>query len=189
MDTSLEHLFARTRDPVIVRRARPLDSARLDQFYRRLSPLARRLRFHVGLKAVPPAWLTKYIGDDGNDALPLLATLVEDGHEVCIAEAGYASGGSGGGHEFALAVADDWQGRGLGACLLQRLIGQARLRGVAELHGDVLRDNPSMLALARRLGLSLAPHPDDPGLLRLRTCGRADSQACNEQQANALCFN
>lgn len=68
--------------------------------------------------------------------------------------------------EFAIAVADDWQGRGLGRRLMAHLANHARRHGVQRLHGDVLADNRRMLALMRDQGARLTTHPDGAQLVR-----------------------
>ncbi|HEX2543612.1 MAG TPA: GNAT family N-acetyltransferase [Ramlibacter sp.] len=54
--------------------------------------------------------------------------------------------------EFAVVIADDWQRRGAGRALLQRLLGQARVHGVRRMTGVTLAANTAMLSLARSLG-------------------------------------
>ena len=66
--------------------------------------------------------------------------------------------------EFAVTVADPYQGRGLGRHLMQRLIEVARDRGVKRLTGLVLRENGPMLDLLRHLGFTAAP-TDDPNVV------------------------
>jgi acetyltransferase len=68
--------------------------------------------------------------------------------------------------EFALAVADDWQGRGLGRRLMAHLVADARRQGLQRLFGDVLAENRRMLVLMRESGARLQPHPDGPQLVR-----------------------
>lgn len=58
--------------------------------------------------------------------------------------------------DFAIVLADAWQGVGLGADLMSRLIDAARIRGLRKLSGDVLATNAGMLALARRLGFAVS---------------------------------
>lgn len=72
-----------------------------------------------------------------------------------------------GGCEFALVIADDWQGRGLGAWMLKALIDKADAAGIAQIRGEVLRENRAMLGLARRLGFSGSPSPLDANALRI----------------------
>ena len=79
--------------------------------------------------------------------------------------------------EFALGVRSDWHGLGLGRLLMERLIAAARTRGIAELYGDVLRDNEPMLRLARALGFAVAAHPSDAALIRVVKPLEEDDQA------------
>ena len=64
----------------------------------------------------------------------------------------YAPNEDGRSAEFALAVADDWQGKGLGHALLERLCDAARAAGYQALDGHILEANQDMLQLAAHLG-------------------------------------
>jgi acetyltransferase len=57
--------------------------------------------------------------------------------------------------EFAVIVADPYQGKGLGPKLIDRLIEICRENGVKLLHGEVLSDNDPMLDLVRKMGFTL----------------------------------
>jgi GNAT superfamily N-acetyltransferase len=54
--------------------------------------------------------------------------------------------------EAAVAVIDDWQGRGLGGVLLRRLSGRAQANGIEAFTASLLTDNRNMLHLFERLG-------------------------------------
>ena len=54
--------------------------------------------------------------------------------------------------EAAVAVVDDWQGRGLGAVLLERLVVRARELGVTRYRASLRTDNRAMLGLFKRIG-------------------------------------
>jgi acetyltransferase len=56
--------------------------------------------------------------------------------------------------DFAIVLADAWQGLGLGHELLSRLISAARRRGLRRLTGETLATNTGMLTLAGRLGFA-----------------------------------
>lgn len=62
--------------------------------------------------------------------------------------------------DFAIVVADAWQGRGVGRALLERLVAGARARGVRRLSGLTLATNIPMLSLARALGFRARRQPD-----------------------------
>ena len=54
--------------------------------------------------------------------------------------------------EFAITVADDWQGRGLGTILLARLVERAREEGISRFYVMMLAANHEMLGLMHHLG-------------------------------------
>jgi acetyltransferase len=67
--------------------------------------------------------------------------------------------------EFAIAVADQWQHKGLGFALASILLGHAQRHHVARLWGTVLRSNKPMSELARRLGFTARYYQPDGRLL------------------------
>jgi len=58
--------------------------------------------------------------------------------------------------EFAVIVADPWQGKGLGQKLIERVMEIAREMGVNLLYGDVLAANQPMLELVKKLGFRVS---------------------------------
>ena len=57
--------------------------------------------------------------------------------------------------EFSVVVSDPWQGKGIGAALLQRCISIAKERGIETVMGTVLAENTQMLALGKKLGFKI----------------------------------
>jgi len=92
--------------------------------------------------------------------MALAATTMLGGGETLIGVARYVRDKHEQSAEFALVVADSWQGRGIGSRLLAKLIEAARRRGVKRLYGDILAMNRPMLALATKLGFKLGRHED-----------------------------
>jgi len=91
--------------------------------------------------------------------MALAAATMLDG-ETLLGVARYVRDRSGDAAEFAIVIADAWQGRGIGRRLLAKLIEAARRRGVKRLYGDILATNRPMLELARKLGFELGRHED-----------------------------
>jgi acetyltransferase len=56
--------------------------------------------------------------------------------------------------EFAVIVADPWQGERLGLKLIERVIQIAKENGVRTLSGDVLAENRPMLGLVKKMGFN-----------------------------------
>jgi len=96
----------------------------------------------------------------------LIATTSGDHGETEIGVTRYSSAPSGEA-EFAVVVADEWQGYGLGTLLMQRLIECASANGINRLVGITQRRNSGMVNLARKLGYDVRTDPDDSTLLRL----------------------
>ena len=65
------------------------------------------------------------------------------------------------GAEISVAVADEWQHRGLGKRMLEHLIDYARAHGVKRLYSMDSMGNTRMRKLARDVGFSERPDPDD----------------------------
>ena len=80
--------------------------------------------------------------------------------------------------EFALMVRSDWHGRALGFKLMQTLISCADRRGIGTIYGDVLRENSTMLQMARELGFKVE-RTDTPEFVRVERSGpAADPDLC-----------
>ena len=69
--------------------------------------------------------------------------------------------------EFAIIVADEFQGQGLGRELLQRLQDVAQGERLRRLTGDVLSENVEMIRMCERLGFAANPKDDDPQVTHL----------------------
>jgi len=96
--------------------------------------------------------------------MALAATAMLEG-ETLIGVARYVLDKNNESAEFAIVVADSWQGRGIGNRLLAKLIDVARRRAVERLSGDILAINRPMLGLVRKLGFTLERN-EDPTLTR-----------------------
>ena len=70
--------------------------------------------------------------------------------------------------DFAIVVADGWQGRGLGKRLLGLLMDSARARGIEALEGEMLADNEPMRQLMRSMGFTIRSSHDDVQVLLLQ---------------------
>ena len=66
--------------------------------------------------------------------------------------------------EFAIVIDDQWQGKGLGAILMQSLIDVARSRRLQHMEGSVISLNRKMLKLMHRLGFTSRLDPDDASM-------------------------
>jgi RimJ/RimL family protein N-acetyltransferase len=163
---------------VIVRPVLPQDAAGQQALVAAMSPDSRRMRFHGAVSQLPASVLRQMTAIDYQRHVALIAeALVGQDSTELVADARYVlqhddpSRG-----EFAVAVADAWQGQGLGRTLLTRLAEHACRHGVQVLDGSVLVGNRAMLGLMQQLGATITPDPDDDSVLRTRILCAA--QAC-----------
>jgi acetyltransferase len=63
--------------------------------------------------------------------------------------------------EFAVTVADAWQGNGIASRLMKTLMPETRRRGLKRIEGLVLTTNVRVLELCRKLGCAIHLSPDD----------------------------
>jgi acetyltransferase len=154
--------------PLLIRPLAARDRELLQDFVRDLSPTARYQRFQNGIRELAPGVLAQLMEVDFRASMAFVAVVSDHGRQRIIGEARYATALDGSGAaEFALAVADAWQGQGIGRVLFERLLQYAERAGVEQMQGDVLHGNRAMLGLARRFGFAAREHPDGAWLTRV----------------------
>lgn len=152
---------------ITVRAMGPADADRLQGHVRGLSRASRQNRFLGGVNELPAAELERMTGNGGGHVFGLFAEAVMRGETHVVGEAVYAVQADRGLAEFALSVADAWQGRGVGQALIASMECRALLAGSLMLTGETLRTNEAMLALAAKSGFVVRRHPEEARLVRL----------------------
>jgi GNAT superfamily N-acetyltransferase len=136
----------------VLRPVLPQDRPLLGDFFTSLSPRSRRLRFHGGVKSLSQAALRYMTEVDHDSHLALVVTVVAEGVETIVADARYVVDETRRGGEFAIAVSDVWQRRGIAERAMAGLRKAARQQGLDWLWGEVMEDNTAMLGLMKRTG-------------------------------------
>lgn len=160
---------------VIVRPVRPEDAPLLlEAFAEHFSEQSRYQRFLSSKRGLTPREL-EYFTDVDHDRHEAFGALhPETGEGVGIARfVREATGATRA--EAAVAVADEWQHRGLGGVLLERLAKRARDLGVESFTATLLTGNRGMLALFERLG-EVRLHHEDGTVLALEVCLAAEPE-------------
>jgi acetyltransferase len=94
-------------------------------------------------------------------------SLVAVGDERIVGLAQYVASPGERWADVAIVVTDAWQGAGLGRMLFGALVNHAERQGFKRLRGEALADNEPILALTRRYGFSVRPHPEERDLVHL----------------------
>jgi acetyltransferase len=145
-----------------VRPIRPEDAAMEQAFVGALSEESRYFRFMQHLPSLTPQMLARFTQVDYDRELALVALDDVSGTDQIVGVVRYVANWDKESAEFAIAIADAWQGRGLGYAMMTILIDCARRRGFTRLVGSVLAINRSMQRLAVALGFVVQPDPQDP---------------------------
>jgi GNAT superfamily N-acetyltransferase len=129
---------------ITVRPLRSGETGVVQTVFDRLGPRSRRLRFGGAKNVLLPGELEDLARVDGDhlvlvawlDREPVgIARLVRDGKVA----------------DVAFAVADEWQHRGVGTVLVERLAADARAAGIEELRATMHTENAESLALMKRV--------------------------------------
>ena len=154
-----------------VRPIRPDDAEMLQSLVQGLSPESRYFRFISSMVKLPPSMLARFTLIDYDREMALVAVIKErlaqdDGSlretERIVGVSRYVTNPDHTSCEFALVVADDFSGKGMGSRLMLNIMDVAREKGLSTIEGLVLANNPDMLKLMRNLGFSIKPFADDP---------------------------
>ena len=129
---------------ITVRPLRSGETEVVQAVFDRLGAQSRLLRFGGAKNVLFAHELVELARVDGNHHV---LVAVVDGEPVGIARLAREGDVA----EVAFAVADEWQGKGVGTLLVERLAEDARAAGITRFRADVRPDNAPSLALARRL--------------------------------------
>lgn len=159
-------VILRDGSTAVIRPIEPEDAGLLVEGFEALSDRSRYARFLTAVPRLPRHWVEELVDVDHRDREALGALDERTGEGIGVAryvrldddpeEA-----------EFAIAIADDWQGRGLGRILLGELVDAARANGLLRLSGDVLAENHRMLALGHTVGRGASTGEVQDGVVRL----------------------
>jgi GNAT superfamily N-acetyltransferase len=151
--------------PVFLRPIRPGDWQLLQWGFRRLSQEDIHFRFHGGMARLTDAVARRLATVDYRDEIAFLALSQERPRRrglgiVRLARSDAETA------EIALILLPAWKRRGLGRLLSETALDWARAQGFRRVIALLQQDNLGMRRLASSLGFTLAPMPEEPGLLR-----------------------
>lgn len=154
-----------------VRPIHPDDAQMLQDFVRRMSPESRYFRFVSTMRELSVKMLARFTLIDYDREMALVAVNKErqpgpDGGfletERIIAVSRYVTNPDLSTCEFSLAVADEFNGQGLGSRMMLSIMDVARSKGLSQIEGLVLTNNAPMLKLMRSLDFEIRKYDEDP---------------------------
>ncbi|HKX75093.1 MAG TPA: GNAT family N-acetyltransferase [Acidimicrobiia bacterium] len=176
----------RDGDVVQIRPIRPDDDERLIDFFTRMGPQSRYFRFFRVKDSLEPDEARYFTTIDYEKRMALVA--IDQGAIVAVGRYDVLPDHPEVG-EVAFAVADEYQGRGIGSELLSLLTAHARRQGLTGFRAFVLADNVQMLRVFRNSGYTLTRTLED-GIYTVdfpveHSAGAIESEDARERRAIA----
>jgi len=148
------------RVDIFIRSIKPEDAPLMEAFFKTLSDQTIHNRFFTLLKSLEPKMLAEFTQIDYDRDTVLAAFDKSQPEEKMIGVARIVAYPGGSNGEFAVTVSDPWQGKGIGAALMEVLIEIAYDREMEVLWAPILAGNTQMLNLARNLGSDISWNSD-----------------------------
>jgi acetyltransferase len=142
------------------------DHAKFKEFFKALSPATLHFRFLEIIKELPNEDVARYCDLDFNQEMAIVALPISGEKIISVARLIMSLKDRRG--EFALVIADAWQGFGLGTELLAYLIKIARDYQLEELYCVLSSNNDRMIKLAEKFGLKVKSTDGDTQEMTLK---------------------
>ncbi len=150
-----EHVLLKDGQGILLRPAENRDKELIKEFLSRVSQESLRMRFMVSVSQVPEETINMFSNCDFKEMGCLLAIVGEGEEEKVIGLGNYITSPNGRSAEVAFLIEDDYQGKGIGTILLERLAGIAAGHGIVEFEAEVLPENISMLKVFKGSGFGI----------------------------------
>ena len=139
-----------------MRPIQPQDGPRLVEFYSHATASDMRMRFFYSRKSIPTIEITRYSQIDYDREMTLIVCINDKiSEQTIVAEMRSQCDPDNVQAQFSLMIAREWQSKGIGYLLMQKMIAYQRMRKTQELTGQCLRDNTPMINLARSVGFQI----------------------------------
>ena len=150
----------RTAEEVLVRPLRSTDEEELQGLFYRLSDESTQKRFLAFKKAHPHEEMQRLVDLDYEQSMALVVCASEGADEAIIAMARYDVDPANGLADIAFVVRDEWQNKGIGTVLMQRMYDIGRSHGLRGFTADVLTTNKPMITVFQKSGLNVRMERD-----------------------------
>jgi acetyltransferase len=141
-----------------LRPIRPEDAPLLEGLFDSLSQQSVYYRFFNLIRRLPHHMLAKYTQIDYDREIAMVAISSSGALEKMLGVSRVIASGNRKSAEFAVVVADEWQGKGIGAVLLERCLDYAKTKNIESIWAVVLPGNTKMLAMAKKMGFEITYH-------------------------------
>ena len=152
---------------VILRPIRPEDEPLEGEMFTKLSKESQRFRFFSLIKDITHEMLIRYTQIDYDREIAIIVETEEDGQKMMAGVVRLVADAYNETAEYAILIADQWQGLGLGNKLTDYILDIARERKIKNVYAEILNDNKIMLEMADKRGFVLKERFEDSVVMEL----------------------
>ncbi|MEM4290276.1 MAG: GNAT family N-acetyltransferase, partial [Nitrososphaerota archaeon] len=146
---------------VLLRPIRPEDEPLEYELIKGLSEESSRFRFFQVIREVTHEMLVRFCNIDYDREIAIIAEYNEGCRKRNVGVGRLIIDRDAKRGEFAVLVADDFQGKGLGTKLTDMVIEIAQEKGLDSIYGIVLPENTKMIRLCRKMGFEISYGKDE----------------------------
>jgi GNAT superfamily N-acetyltransferase len=140
---------------VLFRPVKPTDEEMMKELFYSFSERTIYQRFMAPKKRLPQDELKKFVNIDYSNRMAIGAFIKEADRCRMVGLAGYDLDRTTNTAEISLVVLDEWQNRGIGTFMMEKLIDVGRDRGITAFTAEVMVDNATMRDILYRSGLEV----------------------------------
>ena len=139
---------------VLIRPIKPEDEPNEKEMFANFSKQTLYFRFFGYIKDITHDMLTRFTQIDYNREMALIGEINVDGKTQMIGVSRIVSDLENHTAEFAIVVADPWQGKGVGAHLMDKILEVAKKQGVKKIYASVMKANDTMVQMFKARGFT-----------------------------------
>lgn len=150
-----EHVLLRDGSGITLRLATREDMAAVEGLINKVSDESRYFRFMAGVSYVSKSIIEGLCANEPRERASLLAILGGESSERVVGMGNYVSLAVRNAAEVSLLVDDEYQGKGVGTLLLERLAGIAAANGFVGFEAEMLSANEKMMIVFKDAGFEV----------------------------------
>ncbi len=158
----IKQVTTNSGEVITIRPIKAEDEPLIYKLFKGLSDETIQFRFCQKLVDIPHEKLVRYCQIDYDREMAFVATITDDNNnEIIIGDVRISRMPDLENAELAILVSDDWQGKGIGALLMEYCIQVAREIGLKSLWMEILKNNQRMLNVGMKSGFKQAYDDED----------------------------
>lgn len=152
----IKTIRSKTGERIVLRPIRPEDEPLEAEMFEYLSKETIYFRFFGYVPQVTHKFLSRFTQIDYDREMAIVAEVTKDRKKRLAGVVRLVSEPFNESAEYAIVIADPWQGQGLGKIMTEYILDIAREKGIKKITASVMTSNEVMIHILRKLGFTLS---------------------------------